>query len=118
MFPMAGFRQLLIFALFPVACGGEQTQPVQPDQGGGSDEIVQVTMGRAAGLVLACSGCHGGQTDGIPPIEGLSEQALLQALLSYRDDREGGSVMHAMMRGYSQADIEAIAAYLAAHSTP
>jgi sulfide dehydrogenase cytochrome subunit len=34
-------------------------------------------------------------------------------LLRYRSDADGGSVMHRMMRGYSEADIEAISAFLA-----
>ena len=36
----------------------------------------------------------------------------MTALSDYRNDAEGTTVMHRLMRGYSEADIEAISAYL------
>jgi len=46
-------------------------------------------------------------------LDGRSAPELRAALLRYRSAPDGGSVMHRMMRGYSEADIDAISVYLA-----
>ncbi|WP_321489274.1 hypothetical protein [uncultured Hyphomonas sp.] len=67
----------------------------------------------AAVLSLACSGCHSPAGGAITSLEGRSSVELRAALLRYRNDPDGGSVMHRMMRGYSETDIDAISIYLA-----
>ncbi|KCZ46070.1 MULTISPECIES: hypothetical protein [unclassified Hyphomonas] len=98
---------LTIIALFVGACG---STPVETD----SIELSPMAdTSSAAVLSVACSGCHGPTGGAITSLEGRSSAELREALLRYRSDADGGSVMHRMMRGYSEADIETISAYLA-----
>lgn len=69
--------------------------------------------GRATTLSLACSGCHSMAGGAIPSLEGRPAASIRQSLLDYRTDADGTTVMHRMMRGYSEADIDAISTYLA-----
>ncbi|WP_051596437.1 c-type cytochrome [Hyphomonas adhaerens] len=71
----------------------------------------------AAVLSLACSGCHGPTNGAITSLDGRAAAELRGALLRYRSDEDGGSVMHRMMKGYSEPDIDAISAYLAGDVT-
>ena len=69
---------------------------------------------QAALLTASCSGCHasGGSPDGIVTLDGMSAQQLEASLLGYRNDPAGGTAMHRMARGYTEAQIAAIAAAL------
>lgn len=51
-------------------------------------------------------------------LENRSADNLQEALLAYWHDTEGTTVMHRMVRGYTQADIAAISAYLAKQEEP
>lgn len=95
------------------ACG---SVPVAP----AIDETVAAlpSLDRAATLSLACSGCHSVAGGAIPPLEGRPAASIRQSLLDYKTETDGTTVMHRMMRGYSDADIDAISAYLAGSATP
>lgn len=67
----------------------------------------------ASVLSLACSGCHGPDGGAIASLDGRTAEQIQQPLLRYRSEGGGTSVMHRMMRGYSEAEIEAISTYLA-----
>lgn len=67
---------------------------------------------RGQTLSLTCSGCHGGSGDAIPDYQGLERATLEVRLLAYKTDADGTAVMHRLMRGYDDADIAAVAAYL------
>lgn len=69
--------------------------------------------GRTAQLVLACSGCHGPSGGAIVSLDGYSKAELSTALTLYKSDEDGTTVMHRLMRGYSDEDIEAISTWLA-----
>lgn len=71
-------------------------------------------MLRGQTLALTCSGCHGGSGDAIPDYQNLDRATLKAQLLAYKTEAEGTTVMHRLMRGYSEADIAAVAAYLTA----
>ena len=90
-----------------VACGttGVEVDVVEADN--------SVLITDAAVLSLACSGCHGPNGGAIASLMGRTPEQIQQPLLRYRSDESGTSVMHRMMRGYSEADIEAISTYLA-----
>ena len=64
-------------------------------------------------LALSCSGCHGPDGGAIAILDGRTSDQIRLSLLRYKNDDNGGSVMHRMMRGYSEADIDAISIYLA-----
>lgn len=67
---------------------------------------------RGQTLALTCSGCHGGAGDAIPDYQNLDRATLEARLLAYKTEAEGTTVMHRLMRGYGEADIASVAAYL------
>ena len=69
---------------------------------------------RGQTLALTCSGCHGGSGDAIPDYHDLDRTTLEARLLAYKTEAGGTTVMHRLMRGYGEADIAAVAAYLTA----
>ncbi|MBM3356656.1 MAG: twin-arginine translocation signal domain-containing protein [Betaproteobacteria bacterium] len=72
---------------------------------------------QARGLVAACFTCHG--TDGhsvggIPAsLAGQSRDDLLQAMKEFRDGKRPATIMHQQAKGYTDRELEAIAAYFA-----
>lgn len=73
--------------------------------------------GMAAALSASCSGCHMAgldrSADAIPSIEGLDAGTLKASLVAYRADDVGDTVMHRIARGYTEAELDLIADYLA-----
>ncbi len=74
--------------------------------------------GQASPSVLAdaCAACHG--TDGkspstIPSIQGKSADYMRQRLMAFKSGEREGTVMNRIAKGYSDAEIAAIATYLA-----
>jgi len=68
--------------------------------------------GRALGD--ACTSCHGvdGQSQGaIPSIGGLDQSALLAKLKSYKANEDGPTIMNRILRGYTDAELAALATY-------
>ena len=68
----------------------------------------------AALISASCTGCHTTQQDSdhsVPNLEGYSAEDIRTALIAFRDD-ENATVMNRIARGYTDADIEQIAAYL------
>ena len=61
---------------------------------------------------MSCSGCHSAAGGAITSLEGRTADNLRQALMVYYQDKDGTTVMHRTIRGYSEADIAAISAYL------
>jgi sulfide dehydrogenase cytochrome subunit len=72
---------------------------------------------RGSQLAGACQGCHGaaGQgSEGIPLLAGNSTRAELEAMLkAFRANERPGTVMGRIARGYSDAEIAALAQYYA-----
>ena len=68
-------------------------------------------------LASTCAGCHNIKGDalaGMPPISGQSKEALLRKLKDYKDGKQPATVMHQLAKGYTDAQLESIAAYYAA----
>jgi len=71
------------------------------------------------GAVIAntCAGCHG--THGasvdtkIPPLAGQNVDEFVATMLAYRDGSRKGTIMNRVAKGYSDAEIQAIAEYFA-----
>ena len=71
---------------------------------------------KAALLAASCSGCHQAGSSSIPDYAELSVSDFSLALSNYKNDITGNTVMHRIMRGYSDADIALLAEYLGAEN--
>jgi cytochrome c553 len=68
-------------------------------------------------LAANCANCHG--TDGrsrgvIPSLAGQDKGTLVQQFKDFRDGKRPSTVMQQLAKGYTDAQIEAVAAYFAA----
>jgi cytochrome c553 len=75
----------------------------------------EITLGR--NLAAACANCHGtnGSSQAGMPRLGARERAeLAQQMRDFRTGKRPATVMHQIARGYTDGQIEAIAAYLSA----
>lgn len=66
-------------------------------------------LDRAALLATVCSGCHAEGGSAIVSLQAHAAADIERLLRAYRDAADGPSAMHRMARGYSDADIAAIA---------
>lgn len=67
-------------------------------------------------LAAGCAGCHGTggrAVAGMPVIAGTPAPAMRARLLEFRDGRRAGTVMPQLAKGYSDAEIDALAAWFA-----
>lgn len=108
----AALGTAILMPLLAVACGS------LPGGFAANEGVPLASIDHAATLSLACSGCHGAAGGAIPTLEGRPAASIRQSLLAYKTTPDGTSVMHRMMRGYSDADIDAISAYLAGSTAP
>jgi len=72
---------------------------------------------KGAQLALVCAGCHSAKRtatsqQAIPSYAGFESERLVSALTRYQTEA-GTTVMHRIMRGYSETDIANLSAYLA-----
>jgi cytochrome subunit of sulfide dehydrogenase len=73
---------------------------------------------RAASLAATCANCHG--TDGrsvtkeVPALAGLSKEHIAAQLKAFKDGTRPATVMHQLAKGYTDPQIEALAAFFAA----
>ena len=77
----------------------------------------QAGLARGQALVNACAACHGpdGRSQGaIPAIDHLATDDFIAALQAFRTDSRHGTVMNRIGKGVDDAEIAAMAAYLAA----
>lgn len=71
-----------------------------------------------AALALACFSCHdstGRYGDAIPALDA-SRAQLRNALLAYKHDLNGTAVMNRISRGFSDDELDRIAAYVAGNA--
>jgi sulfide dehydrogenase cytochrome subunit len=73
--------------------------------------------GRGREVAANCASCHG--TDGrsrggIPSLAGRDTASVMQQVRDFRDGRRPSTVMQQLAKGYTDAEIEAAAAYFAA----
>jgi sulfide dehydrogenase cytochrome subunit len=65
-------------------------------------------------LALSCAACHGtsGKSPGsMPSLRGRSETFIAQALAAFKSGARKGTVMNRLARGYTDAEIKALARY-------
>lgn len=73
-----------------------------------------------AGLADACASCHGvnGHSQGdIPSIGGLDKTTLFSVLKAFKAGQGDPTIMNRIARGYSDAELEALAAYYSSVGT-
>ena len=71
-----------------------------------------------ARLAASCTGCHGtnGATQGnaLPPLGGQPREDLLTALKDFKSGKRQATVMTQLTKGYTDEQLETLAAYFAA----
>ena len=68
-------------------------------------------------LAATCAGCHnitGNSLTGMPGIAGRSKESLASTLKDFKDGKRPATVMHQLAKGYSNEQLDLIAAYFAA----
>lgn len=68
----------------------------------------------AARLADGCTSCHGLAGEGgsaIPPISGMDREAFVTQMAGFRDQSIPATIMNRLARGYSDAEIAALADY-------
>jgi cytochrome subunit of sulfide dehydrogenase len=65
---------------------------------------------------LACSGCHPASADrrtGVPALAGRNAADIVAAMQAFRSGQRAATVMDRIAKGFSDAEVEAIAAWYA-----
>jgi len=75
----------------------------------------------ARDVAATCAACHG--TDGhsrgdIASLAGRDKSELIGAMREFREGRRASTIMQQLAKGYTDAEIEAAAAYFARQKTP
>ena len=68
----------------------------------------------ARALAATCRSCHQPGESVIPSLDGQSYATLAASLRGYRDGSRAGTVMPELAKGYTEAELDAIARHLAA----
>lgn len=78
------------------------------------DSVADTAARTSSGALMAsaCSGCHSSDAGAIASLEAYDQSGLEQRLLDYKSDENGTTVMHRLARGYSDADIALVSAFL------
>ena len=78
--------------------------------------MVQADAQQARGWAASCANCHGTNGKAQPGMEslaGASKDDLVRKMQDYKAGRRPATVMHQLAKGYTDEQIEAIAAYFA-----
>ena len=65
-------------------------------------------------LASNCANCHGtdGRSQGgMPALTGLTKPYIIQQMQDYKSGKNTATIMHQLAKGYTDAQIEALAAY-------
>jgi cytochrome subunit of sulfide dehydrogenase len=76
---------------------------------------------RTASLAATCANCHGTQGraisgSSVPGLAGLSQTYFVEQMKGFKSGARQATVMHQLAKGYSDAQIDQLAAYFAAQS--
>ena len=75
----------------------------------------------AAALGMPCWNCHGpgGASPGeVPPLDGMSAAEIAASLRAFRAGEQEGTIMNRIAKGYTDAEIDALSAWLAEAAEP
>ncbi|MEQ9316306.1 MAG: hypothetical protein RLN72_10680 [Henriciella sp.] len=98
----------LAAGLLLCACSPNDAPADEADAG----TAISVALSDTAALALACTGCHSAVGGGIVSLNGYTAEAILTPLKNYKLETNGTTVMHRLVRGYSDEELEAVSAYL------
>ncbi len=77
-----------------------------------------ISVDRARNLAAGCTGCHNsGGSDELAPLTGRSREALVERMTQFKSGARPSTVMGQLAKGYTDAEIEAIAVYFAAQGS-
>lgn len=68
-------------------------------------------------LAANCANCHGTNgrsAAGMPSLAGRPRDQLAQTIREFRDGKRPATIMHQLSKGYTDAQIDAVSAYLSA----
>ncbi len=69
------------------------------------------SVGLLAGNCFNCHGTDGRSTQAIPPLAGVGRDDLLSILREYRDGKREATIMHQLVKGYSDDELTALSDY-------
>lgn len=75
------------------------------------------TTTNPAYLAANCANCHGTKgvaTGSMPSLAGLKASYISEQMRAFRDGKRPATIMHQLAKGYTDAQIDAIAGYFAA----
>ena len=86
--------------------------------------VLALASGSAAAsgerLYATCSACHGtggaGSGTALPVLAGQPKEALVASMKAFKDGTRPATIMHQIAKGYTDAQIEEIAAYLSSRA--
>jgi sulfide dehydrogenase cytochrome subunit len=82
-----------------------------------ADVTSNANLGRdIAANCASCHGTDGRSRDAIPGLAGQDAAVIVQRVKEFRDGRRAATVMQQLAKGYTDAQIEAAAAYFAAQA--
>ena len=84
---------------------------------GWTADAATTTTAHARNLASTCTACHtrnGAGESAIMPLEGRAAVDIARTMRAFRSGERAGTVMPQLARGYTDADIDAIAAWFAA----
>lgn len=96
-------KRMVLVTAFAAACAPAAAQPSDP------------SFGR--NLAAACAICHGTNgvnAGGLPNLAAQPADYLSKQLRDFRDGRRPATIMHQISKGYTEAQIDALAAYFSA----
>ncbi len=72
---------------------------------------------QARGMAASCSACHGtngAAAPGMVALAGYDRASMIKAMADFKSGARPATLMHQISKGYSEAQIEAMASYFAA----
>ena len=82
---------------------------------GAQAQSADANLGRM--LASNCANCHGtngNSVGGMPGLAGRARAEMLQTLREYRDGKRPATIMQQLAKGYTDAQLDAVSAYLSA----
>jgi cytochrome c553 len=74
-----------------------------------------LSMNHARNLAAGCTSCHGPErTGGLPALAGRSKQEIVERMKQFRSGARPSTLMGQLAKGYSDGEIDLIAAFFAA----
>lgn len=96
-------KRISFAAVLTAFCASAAAQPPDPNYG--------------RNLAASCAICHGTNgvnAGGLPNLAGQSGDYLARQLRDFRDGKRAATIMHQIAKGYTESQIDALAAYFSA----